>query len=46
MLNVNGMRPPFQILIVFLLYGDDVLYYYSQFGLLNEYYLLKYVLHP
>ena len=37
MTNINGMRPPFQIFGLFLLYANDVLIFYSTTMLINEF---------
>jgi len=36
MLEMNVMRSPFQFLVYFMLYGDDVLYFYSLYVVLND----------
>jgi hypothetical protein len=36
MLEMNGMRSPFQFLVYFMLYGDDVLYFLSLEKLLTR----------
>jgi hypothetical protein len=40
MLDINGMRSPFKIVVVFFVYGDDVLYFYYAIVLSNGVYLL------
>ena len=37
MTNIIGMRPPFQIFGLFLLYANDVLFFYSTTMLINEF---------
>ena len=36
MMNINGMRPPFQIFGLFLLYANNVLFFYFTTMLINE----------
>jgi len=42
--EMNGMRPPFQFLVSFILYGDDVLYLYSLSVVLDDNILFIYML--
>ena len=37
MMNINGMRSPFQIFGLFLLYANDVLFFNSTTMLINEF---------
>ena len=45
MMNINGMRPLFQIFGWFLLYANDVLFFYSTTMLINEFLFIIVVSH-